>query len=201
MAAHCFSKSELYILRNEIDVRMLIEKTLCIPCRVAQGCFRFSCPLCQGVNTAVNPKTNLARCFACEKNFNTIDLVMLIRQTDFVHSAKFLQSVHQKDDEGHNHLDFKTISAGNRQAQGRMNPKTLSKRSSHCIGEILDSVLPPIHGGIAENRKVASKSNKSMAARQITVEDRIVKLEQKIKLLDRQIEKITRTLDVGPASK
>ena len=201
MTNRCFSSSLLYALRNQISVQVLIEKTLHIPCRVTRGCFRFLCPLCNGYDTAVNPKTNLARCFCCEKNFNTIDLVMVVRQADFVHSVKFLQSVHQKNDEGHNHLDFKTISAGNRQAQGRMNPKTLSKKSPHCIGEILDSVLPPIHGGIAENRKVASKSNKSMAARQITVEDRIVKLEQKIKLLDRQIKKIARTLDVGPASK
>jgi hypothetical protein len=201
MTHRCFSSSQLYALRNNIEVRMLIEETLRIPCRMTQGCFRFLCPLCNGFNTAVNPETNLARCFDCSKNFNTIDLVMLCRQAKFVDSVKFLQSIHQKDDEGHNHLDFKTISAGNRQAQGRMNPKTLSKRSPHGIGEILDSVLPPIHGGIAENRKVASKSNKSMAARKITVEDRIVKLEQNIKLLDRQIKKIARTLDVGPASK
>lgn len=201
MTKRCFSSSQLYTLRNDINVQVLIEETLGIPSRMAEGCFRFLCPLCNGFDTAVNPKTNLARCFSCEKNFNTIDLVMVVRQADFFHSVKFLQSVHQKDDEGHNHLDFKTISASNRQVQGRMNPKTLSKRSPQGIGEILDSVLPPTHGGIAENRKVASKSDKSMAARQITVEDRIAKLEQKIKLLDRQIKKIARTLDVGPASK
>ena len=201
MTKRCFSSDQLYALRNEISVQVLIEKTLHIPCQMTKGCFRFLCPLCSGFDTAVNLKTNLARCFQCGKNYNTIDLVMLTRQADFVHSVKFLQSVHQKDDEGHNHLDFKTISASNRQAQGRMNPKTLSKTSPHCIGQILDSVLPPIHGTITENRKVASKSNKSIAARQITVEDRIVKLEQKIKLLDRQIKKIARTLDVGPASK
>lgn len=201
MTKRCFSSSQLYTLRNDINVQVLIEETLGIPSRMAEGRFRFLCPLCNGFDTAVNPKTNLARCFQCGKNYNTIDLVMLTRQADFVHSVKFLQSVHQKDDGDRNHLDFKTISASNRQVQGRMNPKTLSKRSPHCIGQILDSLLPPTHGGIAENRKVASKSNKSMAARQITVEDPIVKLEQKIKLLDRQIKKIVRTLDVGPASK
>jgi hypothetical protein len=201
MANRCFSSNQLYALRNEISVQVLIEKTLHIPCRMTKGCFRFLCPLCSGFDTAVNPKTNLARCFQCGKNYNTIDLVMLTRQADFVHSVKFLQSVHQKNDAGHNHLDFKTVSASNRQVQGRMNPKTPSETSPHSIGDILDSVLPPIHGGIAENRKLASKSNKSMAAQQITVEDRIIKLEQKIKLLDRQIRKIARTLDLGPASK
>ncbi len=90
------SSQQLYTLRNDIAVQMLIEKTLRIPWRVTEGCFRFLCPLCNAFDTAVNPKTNLARCFRCQQNFNTIDLVMLIRQTDFVQSVKFLQSIHQK---------------------------------------------------------------------------------------------------------
>ena len=201
MTHRCFSSSMLYALRNEIGVQMLIEKTLHIPCRVTKGCFRFLCPLCNRFDTAVNPKTNLARCFHCEKNFNTIDLVMAVRQADFVNSVKFLQSVHQKDDQGHNRLDFETISATNRQSQSRMNPEPPSEKCPHSFGEILDSVLPPLHGGITENCKVAPKSNKSMAAQQITVEDRIVKLEQKIRLIDRQIKKIAQTLDARPVSK
>ena len=100
MANRSFSSSLLYALRNEINVQMLIEKTLHIPCRVTKGCFRFLCPLCNGFDTAVNPKTNLARCFQCEKNFNTIDLVMLIRDAQFVDSVKFLQSIHQKKSAG-----------------------------------------------------------------------------------------------------
>jgi hypothetical protein len=96
MTNRCFSSSLLYTLRNEISVRMLIEKNLSIPCRVTNGCFRFLCPLCNGFDTAVNPKTNLARCFQCEKNFNTIDLVMLVRSAQFVDSVKFLQSIYKK---------------------------------------------------------------------------------------------------------
>lgn len=201
MANRCFSSSLLYALRNEISVQLLIEKTLCIPWQVTKGRFRFLCPLCGSYDTAVNPKTNLARCFQCEKNYNPIDLVMLARQADFVQSVKFLQSIYQKNEEGHNHQDFKTISTSNRQAQGRMNPKTPSETSPHCIGEILDSLLPPIKAGMTKNHSVASKSNSPMAVRPITVEDRIVKLEQKIKLLDRQMKKISQALNVVPASK
>ena len=76
----CFSSSQLYAMRNQINIQRLIEKNLDIPSRVIKGCFRFLCPLCNGFDTAVNPKTNLARCFSCEKNFNTIDLVMVVRQ-------------------------------------------------------------------------------------------------------------------------
>jgi hypothetical protein len=191
MTHRCFSSSRLYALRNEIDVRMLIEK-MHIPCRVTKGCFRFLCPLCSEYDTAVNPKTNLARCFQCEKNFNTIDLVMITRQAKFVDSVKFLQSIHQKDDQNQNH-----------QFQERINPKTPSRQSEktpQSIGEIFDSIFPPIHGGIAENLKVSSKSYNPMAVRKLTVENRIVKLEKKLTILEHQINKIARTLNVRSAS-
>ena len=40
-----------------------------------------------------------------------------------------------------------------------------------------------------------------MVARRITDEDRIVKLEQQLELLNRQIKKIARNINVGLASK
>ena len=204
MSNRCFSSSQLYALRNQINVQMLIEKTLHIPCRMAKGCFRFLCPLCNRFDTAVNPKTNLGRCFRCEKNFNTIDLVMLIRQVDFVHSVKFLQSIHQKDDQDQNRHDPMVKSGSNQQAAGRMKLKTPPEKSDSgpCpIGEVLDSVLPTIDGGISENRADLSKSNTPMTVGQITVEDRIVKLEQQLEYLDDQVKKIAGILDVGLTSK
>jgi DNA primase len=39
----------------------------------------------------VNPRTNLGRCFRCEENFNTIDLVMQITSCDFVAAVHFLE--------------------------------------------------------------------------------------------------------------
>jgi hypothetical protein len=204
MTNRCFSSSQLYALRNEINVEMLIEKTLRIPCRMTKGCFRFLCPLCNGFDTAVNPRANLARCFRCEKNFNTIDLVMLVRQAGFVQSVKFLQSIHQKNDVGHDRHGFKTISGINHQGGCRMKLKTPSGKSgsrSLPIGKILDGILPQKHAEVSEKSVAESKSNKPMAARQITDEDRIVKLEQELKYLDRQIKKLARTLNVGLASK
>ncbi|WP_419655560.1 putative DNA-binding protein [Desulfosarcina variabilis str. Montpellier] len=187
MAGHCFSKSELYTLRNETDVRMLIEKTLCIPCRVTQGCFRFMCPLCQGFNTAVNPKTNLGRCFACEKNFNTIDLVMLVRQTDFVHSVKFLQSILQKDGVSPKPENHRIIRGSPPQVDCRPNHRFFSKRSdngpSH-IGNILGDVLPS-DDGLPE---------KPIAALEKANEGRIAKLEMQLDQLGRQIQKLTQMI-------
>ena len=204
MANRCFSSSQLYTLRNDIDVRMLIEKTLLIPCRVTEGCFRFLCPLCKGFDTAVNPKTNLARCFCCEKNFNTIDLVMLIRQADFVQSVTFLQSILQKDSVSHERGDLDTISGSNPQDGSRMKRKTASGKSdrSPCrIGEILGSVLPPGNGGISEKQSDEYKPNKPVAVHQKADENRIVKLEQQLEYLGRQIKIIARTISNGLPSK
>jgi len=89
----CFSSQELYKLRNLIPIDVLIEKELAIPSKISEGFFRFLCPLCNEFQTAVNPKTNLGRCFRCEKNFNTIDMVMAWHSTGFVESVKYLQQI------------------------------------------------------------------------------------------------------------
>jgi hypothetical protein len=52
---------------------------------------RFRCPLCDKFHTATNPKTNLARCFDCQKNFNPIDLVMAVTQCGFVDAVELLK--------------------------------------------------------------------------------------------------------------
>ena len=88
-----FSSQELYELRNSIPMDGLIEKELGIPSKISEGFFRFLCPLCNEFQTAVNPKTNMGRCFRCEKNFNTIDVVMIWQNTGFVESVKYLQQI------------------------------------------------------------------------------------------------------------
>jgi hypothetical protein len=204
MTNRCFSSSQLYALRNEINVQVLIEKTLRIPSRVSQGCFRFRCPLCNGFDTAINPKTNLARCFRCEKNFNTIDLVMLIRHADFVGSVKFLQSMHQKDYVGQARGVPMAISGSNHQAGCRVKLKRQSGKSDsrlRPIGKILNGVLTPEHAGISEKRFAESKPNKPDAVHQNADEDRIVKLEQQLQYLGRQIEIIAQRINIGLPSK
>lgn len=86
-----FSAQELYNVRNDIPVSALIETVLNMPTRTTEGVFRFLCPACGEFNTAVNLKTNLARCFSCEKNFNTIDLVMIAEKMNFVKAVRFLK--------------------------------------------------------------------------------------------------------------
>lgn len=88
-----FSSQELFDLRNNIPVDLLIRDHLQLPSKIRDGYFRFLCPLCNEFQTAVNPTTNLARCFRCEKNFNTIDLVMAVRKCGFKDSVLFLKTL------------------------------------------------------------------------------------------------------------
>jgi len=85
-----FSSEALRRLRNEIDIAKLIAETLELPWKNSEGYFRFLCPLCSEFNSATNPRTNLARCFRCRRNFNPIDLVMVVRACDFVAAVEFL---------------------------------------------------------------------------------------------------------------
>ncbi len=90
-----FTKQQLFQVRNEIDIDWLINEKLNIE-RQFNGAWRFRCPLCQELNTATQKKTNLARCFSCQKNFNTLDIVIYTKKINFVPSVRFLLSLLDK---------------------------------------------------------------------------------------------------------
>ena len=92
-----YPKQTLRRLRNDIPIAILIADILDIPSKITEGYFRFLCPLCAGFDTATNPKTNLARCFTCQKNFNTIDLAMLVKRHNFRDAVQFLQGIRKVD--------------------------------------------------------------------------------------------------------
>ena len=91
-----FPRHLLYRLRNEIPLERVITDHLNWPCKhrdaPSGGARRlcFVCPRCGESLTAVNPRTNLGRCFRCEENFNAIDFVMLATGRDFVAAVEFL---------------------------------------------------------------------------------------------------------------
>lgn len=92
-----FSDEELRAVRNKIAMRDLICTTLEIPCKEVEGVFRFLCPKCGEFQTAINPKTNLSRCFRCQRNFNSIEIVMEDRKLNFVDAVKFLKQLFGKE--------------------------------------------------------------------------------------------------------
>lgn len=88
-----FSPELLQRLRNQIPINLLIKEFLKIPVKLSEGNFRFLCPVCREFITATNPKTNLARCFQCEKNFNPIDIVMAAKQVNFRTAVDYLANI------------------------------------------------------------------------------------------------------------
>jgi DNA primase len=91
-----FTQNELFELRNHIPISALIADRLNIPSKTREGQFRFLCPLCGEFQTATNATTNLARCFRCEKNFNTIDMVMTCENTSFIETVHTLKAYREK---------------------------------------------------------------------------------------------------------
>ena len=85
-----YSKRILTRMRNDIPISTVIADILEIPSKTTEGYFRFLCPLCNEFNTATNPKTNLARCFGCRRNFNPIDMVMVVKRMNFKEAVEYL---------------------------------------------------------------------------------------------------------------
>jgi putative transposase len=81
----------LRALRNQVDVLLLLG-VLDIPThqRGTRTCFR--CPTCAEYHTAIHTSANIARCFKCMKSFNSIDLVMAERRSNFLDAVHFLEA-------------------------------------------------------------------------------------------------------------
>jgi len=203
MTKRRFTNHELYTLRNDIPIDALIEKALCIPSRVAEGYFRFLCPLCKEFSTAVNPETNLARCFRCEENFNTIDLVMTIRKLDFVESVRFLQDYHKSISVSQSDNYRKAATGDDSHNVSQVKHADRSENSNNSlvhIGNILGRVLSSKCERTTAKRPVNYNQKKTMSVQQNMSNDRILKLEQKVDHIVYQIEKIVRSINADNPS-
>jgi hypothetical protein len=60
------------------------------PSKMRDGRFCFLCPHCGEMLAYVNPRNNLAHCFACAKNFNNIDLLLALDH-DFQSAVALLE--------------------------------------------------------------------------------------------------------------
>ena len=87
-----FTKQQLFQVRNEINIDSLISDKLNLEWQFNRM-WRFRCPLCQQFNTATQKKTNLGRCFSCQQNYNTIDLVIYVKKINFVPAVQWLLSL------------------------------------------------------------------------------------------------------------
>jgi len=85
-----FDDEFLRRLRNEILWTRLLGH-FDWPHKLRHGQLAFWCPRCHEYLSAVNPRTNLGRCFYCETNFNPIDFTMAARDCDFVTAVRLLK--------------------------------------------------------------------------------------------------------------
>ena len=81
----------LRMLRNDIPIDEVIVDLLNLEVQKNRKTISFRCPLCYNFHTATNHKTNLARCFDCQKNFNPIDMVITVGNCGFVDAVKILK--------------------------------------------------------------------------------------------------------------
>lgn len=88
-----YSKEKLRKLRNDIPISILIKDILKLPSKFMDGYFCFLCPVCSEFMSATNPKTNLGRCFRCEKNFNPIDMTMIVKNYNFRDAVEYLDGI------------------------------------------------------------------------------------------------------------
>jgi hypothetical protein len=168
MAKAQYTSNELFVLRNYIPVDSLIEK-LGIPSKMSEGCSRFCCPVCREFDTGVNPRTNLARCFRCEKNYNTIDLVMLVKRLDFIHSVRFLKPIYEPQ---HDH------------ASPLSSIKKAGTGQPVSIGNILKAMEPALKNPTNTPKITEDKLTVEM------LNDRVRQLEHQVNLLAQKIKAI-----------
>jgi hypothetical protein len=119
-----FSPRELTFLRNRVPVDCVIENLLELPTRRNHDKLSFACPVCGGFDTSVNTADNLARCFACQQNFNPIELVMHQLKIGFVDSVKWLK------------CRIPTTPAQNKVSGNNPQPS--------CLGDILADRIPAL---------------------------------------------------------
>ena len=84
-----FDDDYLRRLRNEI-LMIVVLRDLKWPHKRREGQLAFLCPRCHEYLSAVNPRTNLGRCFFCSTNFNPIDFTMSARECDFRTAVNYL---------------------------------------------------------------------------------------------------------------
>jgi DNA primase len=85
-------------LRNQVSFPKLFA-ALRWPHKRRGDQWAFLCPHCNETTSAVNPRTNLARCFHCETNFNPIDFTMAVQHCSFVEAVHYLEPHLPRHDE------------------------------------------------------------------------------------------------------
>lgn len=154
-----FSQGQLSILRNKIPIERVIVQFLSLHSRHDGGKLRFACPQCQSFDTSIHASSNLARCFSCQRNFNTIEIVMTHLKISFVDSVKWLMQRNTEMDNAN-----RTVNNGHQATPAK-------------IGDVLSEILPSLPS------KIVTESCPE------TILERVANLEKRVDRLYLLIEK------------
>jgi hypothetical protein len=86
------TRAYLHRLRNEVPFQLLFRKLGWSHKRVGIQ-LRFVCPVCSESQTSINPATNLARCFRCQRNWNPIDFTITVTNCEFLQAIAQLEEL------------------------------------------------------------------------------------------------------------
>ncbi len=92
-----YSSRFLRSIRNDLPLHFVIKQLgeMAPFSKCIEGFLRFECPHCHELRATVNPRSNLAHCFCCQKNINNIDLMIEIGY-DFKQAVSILEDwLHQ----------------------------------------------------------------------------------------------------------
>ncbi len=162
-----FTQKQLWTVRNQIPIEQLIETQLHIPVRRDYKRLRFCCPVCHQYDTSVLYPKNLARCFGCQKNFNTIELTMQWAKYGFVQSVLWLQSLNTAP------------------TDTRKDQSTPKRHSFTHISEIIPKIMPT---------KNPTALNPQPPAHHPTIVQRVDQMEKKIDTLDQKLDQLLKLL-------
>jgi hypothetical protein len=123
------------------------------PSKFRGGRFVFLCPHCGELLAAVNPRNNLAHCFACHRNLNNIDLLRQLGH-DFIAAVRLLE-------QWLNHY----------QAQGHQN--TFAMRSPRPVGHHIAAVSPTA----SEHRSGSLLQNSPQFGKPLTITPEFIRSE------------------------
>jgi len=172
-----FSKHELFRLRNSIDINTLISETIQIPSKIREGYLRFLCPICSHFDTATKRETNLARCFRCERNFNTIEIVMAAKRLNFIESVKYLQGL----------LAGKNCN----EMTGNNHPHSAQEPNQAAIAAITENIGV---GSVKKTNEYSDNDPAGINQQKTTIEELNVRINQLSKQLDQLKSFVTHQL-------
>ena len=178
MAGPRYTREHLFALRNHIPIYRLIE-AMGIPSKSQEGCYRFQCPVCNEFNTGINPKTNLARCFSCKKNYNTIDLVMAVKALRFIDSVAYLETLKT------------TVLSPARKAHSPMpisghSRDTVKPSKPVALGDIFRALATPAPITSPQLQNNERQTVENLQKRVSVLEDHVKSLTEKIALIERR---------------